>query len=239
MGVALAAILVRLIDPSTTGSISVQQAMGDVAQGAYDPRGFRFRHVDADSGEPVRYDACNSIHYVINPDLAPPGGIEDVHTAIEETSKASGIQFVYDGETDEQPLAQREAYQPDRYGERWAPILIAWAPTLVMPENPSVEAAGLAGSEFRTNDDGDSVYVTGSATFNASTDLASGYAGQTWGQVIVHEMGHVVGLDHVEDPMSVMHPRVTLRPAAWGDGDRRGLWELGLGRPCIETPELP
>ena len=239
VAIAVGVVLVRFIGPSSTEPITLQSAMSDVALGAYDPRGFQFRYVEPDTGEPVRYDACSQLHYVINPDLAPAGGIDDVHTAVQETSKATGIKFVYDGETDEQPTAQRAAYQPDRYGERWAPVLIAWAPTLGMPEDPSAEAAGLAGSEFRTNEDGETVYVTGSATFNSSTDLDSGYAGQTWGQVIVHEMGHVVGLDHVEDPMSVMHPRVTLRPATWGDGDRRGLWELGLGRECVETPELP
>lgn len=205
--------------------------------GALDGRGFRFRFVDATTNEPVRY-ACAPIHYVINPRLAPPGGIDDVHRAMEETSEASGLDFVYDGETSERPSQVRPPHQPERYGDRWAPLLLAWAPDLGMPAGTG-EAAGLGGSTFRTNDEGQSVYVTGMAVFNAGVDLRSGYGGQTWGQVIVHEMGHVVGLDHIEDPSSVMNSVMTLRPATWGDGDRKGLWELGLGRECLRAPAVP
>ena len=40
---------------------------------------------------------------------------------------ATGLVFVNEGTTDEAWTKDREPYQPDRYGERWAPALIAWS----------------------------------------------------------------------------------------------------------------
>jgi len=37
------------------------------------------------------------------------------------------------------------------------------------------------------------------------------------------EIGHVVGLGHVDERDYVMNPVLGLRPAAWGEGDRAGL----------------
>ena len=46
--------------------------------------------------------------------------------------------------------------------------------------------------------------------------------------IIMHELGHVVGLDHVDDPDQLMFPRTTGR-LDWGAGDRRGLAAMGAG----------
>src|SRR5688572_6761768 len=91
-----------------------------------DPRGFRYMRADAASGTPVRYNPCASIHYTINPALAPPMAIDDIHTAFKATGLVSGIDFIFDGPTDEEPNSERAPYQPERYGERWAPVLIAF-----------------------------------------------------------------------------------------------------------------
>ena len=40
---------------------------------------------------------------------------------------------VSDGVTDEQPAPERPAYQPDRYGDRWAPVLIGFADAAHVP----------------------------------------------------------------------------------------------------------
>ena len=48
----------------------------------------------------------------------------DVHEFLAE----AGIPFVFDGTTSEAPSLARDAYQPSRYGDVWAPVLVAWMP---------------------------------------------------------------------------------------------------------------
>ena len=218
--------------------VAASHAGEQAVPGPLDPRGFQFMRVDPGTGDPVAYNACQPVHYVINPAGAPEGVVDNVHEAFEITSRATGINFVFDGPTDEVGSMERSSYQPDRYGEKWAPILISWV-TGPPTGSDSANAIGLGGSAYEFNDSGKPVFVSGSATFDASVPLQPGFGGETWGQVILHELGHVVGLDHVRDDRSVMNPVLGLRPASWGEGDRAGLWSLGVGGKCLATPPVP
>ena len=44
--------------------------------------------------------------------------------------------------------------------------------------------------------------------------------------IVVHELAHVLGLDHVDDPDELMHP-VTASRTGLGPGDLQGLALLG------------
>ena len=203
-----------------------------------DPRGFKFLSLDPLTNTPVRYDPCTPLHYVINPANAPAGGLEDIQAAIGLTGEATGIQFAYDGTTDE-PLAQdRDLVQEDRYGHRWAPLLIGWIPfDSVIFE---LDDVGVAGSAIERNADDRLVYVTGSVILNGADHLDNGFRpGKTWGKVVLHELGHVLGLDHVVDPAQVMHPSLVSSPGIWGAGDLAGLTLLGRGAGCLEVPAVP
>ena len=210
--------------------------------GAIDSRGFRPSFVDAESYAPVRYNPCEPIHYVINPTLAPPTAIEDLQTAFTMTGETTGLEFVYDGTTNEIPAPDRPSYQPDRYGERWAPIVVGWtsgAPFSVTSEVEGASPIAAGGSVYEFNEDGLPVYVTGLAAFDANAELSPGFGGRTWGQAMLHELGHVVGLGHIDDPTSVMNPLIGSRAASWGGADREGLWALGMGGACVPAPPLP
>lgn len=75
------------------------------------------------------------------------------------------------------------------------------------------------------------VYVTGQVTLDAP-DLREGMrrSGDTTGArgVVMHELGHVLGLGHVDDPDQLMHPEGTVANT-FADGDRAGLARLGAG----------
>ncbi|MEA2452575.1 MAG: hypothetical protein QOG04_1285 [Actinomycetota bacterium] len=206
--------------------------------GIADDRGFKFLNLDPTTHQPVRYDPCTPLHYVINPEHAPKGGIEDVQGAIALASQATGIPFAFDGEVDEPVTKDRAFVQEGRYGHRWAPVLIGWIPfdaTIF-----KVDDVGVAGSAIERNSKGQLVYVTGHVLLNGADQLDNGFRpGKTWGKVILHELGHVLGLDHVADPAQVMNPSLVSSPAAWGTGDRAGLTLLGAGAGCLEVPEVP
>jgi hypothetical protein len=51
--------------------------------------------------------------------------------------------------------------------------------------------------------------------------------------VVLHELGHLVGLDHVKDPGQVMH--ATSETVGLADGDREGLAAVGAGECHYDT----
>lgn len=242
--VAVALVAVASFANWSVARFTAAATVADVVPGPMDPRGFRVGLVDAETGAAVRYDACRPLHYVVNPAMATPDGVRDIHRAIELTGQASGLRFVYDGVTDEVYDPDRPAYQPERYGDRWAPILISWTSSLPALETPAGgeerRPIAAAGSRFEVNDQGHPVYVSGHAVFDSSvTEIRDGFGGETWGQAMLHELGHVLGIAHVDDPASVMNPVIGRRAAVWGGGDRAGLWSQGIGSPCVATPATP
>src|SRR5690606_18892740 len=119
-----------------------------------------------DDGSPVTWDPCRPIHYVVNPTGQPPGAEGLVEEAIARTSAATGLQFVADGTTDETWSTERPAYQPERYGERWAPVLIMWSTPAQVPDLAGV-VAGQGGPTAVGFEGEDLVHVSGSVVLDA------------------------------------------------------------------------
>jgi len=185
---------------------------------------------------PVAYDPCRPIHYVMRPDNAPAGGEAMLHEAVARVSAVTGLQFVYDGGTDEQPSRNREPYQPDRYGDRWAPVVVAWQ---TEQENASflTDTIGEAGSQRMSIGAGPEVFVTGTVSLDEA-EFDRLFA-QPWGAadaraIVLHELGHLVGLDHVSDRGQLMYP-TTSGVFDFAPGDLTGLVALGRGE-CV--PDL-
>lgn len=183
------------------------------------------------NGEPTAYDPCRPIPVVVNTRTAPAGGAVALDQAIAEVSRLTGLQFVREGSTDEAPSVERQAYQPERYGRRWAPVLIAWSDPAETPRL-AVDTAGIGGSTPILVDD-HHTYVTGQIVLDGP-DLAAALAqsnGTALARAIIqHELGHLVGLDHVKDDRELMFDD-NVGLTAFGAGDRAGLARLGAG-PC-------
>jgi len=196
-----------------------------------------FSLLQDDGVTPVAYDPCRVVHYALRPDGAPAGGEEMVHAAVARISQVTGLVFVYDGPTDEVPTAERAAFQPERYGDRWAPVLVAWQTEADEPDLAG-DVVGRGGSTAVSLGDGPRVYVTGTVSLDAGQfpgilDARGGEA--TAAGIVLHEFAHLVGLDHVDDETQLLHPETVPGVTDFADGDLTGLTRLGRG-PCV--PEL-
>ncbi|MGP0223414.1 MULTISPECIES: matrixin family metalloprotease [unclassified Paenarthrobacter] len=185
-----------------------------------------------DDGTPVGYSPCRPLHYVVNDAGAPAGTGQLLATAIANVSEASGIQFVNDGTTDEPPADKREPYQPDRYGDRWAPLLISWTTPAEAPALAG-NVIGTGGSTMYSLNNGAKSYITGSLELDTPqvAELLAEEGGSDYVLAVMqHELGHVMGLDHVEDPIQLMYPEIGA-PDGLADGDLNGL-HLLASAPC-------
>ncbi len=187
-------------------------------------------------GRPARWDPCRPIGYVVQAGWIPDAGRADLAEALRRVSQASGLVFVDEGDTTELPSRERPSYQPERYGERWAPLLVGWVPSASTDLGLGAGVQGVSLSVAVPGRDGASL-VTGQVVLDATVRRSPGFGpGTTDGEVLLHELAHAVGLGHVLDPTQVMYPRTTSSESVFGAGDRAGLAAVGAGAGCRTAP---
>lgn len=192
-------------------------------QGAY-----AFLHTAAD-GSPIGYDPCRPVRYVVRPDGMPEGGQALLEEAAAVVGSAAGVVLEYAGTTDEAPAVERTLIQPERYGDGWAPVLVAWADEAAMPELGG-DVVGVGGSAAVPGAHGQGQWLAAGRVVLDVADLG-GMLERPGGReqaraLIVHELAHVLGLDHVDDPTELMYP-VNANRTDLGPGDHAGLALVG------------
>ncbi len=227
--------------PASTESSSTPLGVPAAVTGDGGPHSFL--QLQPDGRTAVAYDPCRPIHYVTRPG-GPPEGNVLVRESIAAVSAATGLRFVDDGTTEEGPSDSRSPYQPEVYGERWAPVLFTWSdpvesPRLgeISPEAPQANPAAYAGSVAvglpeSAAADPEMVFVTGSVTLDAEdlSRMAESQDGRARARAVIqHEIAHLVGLGHVEDRSQLMYPTINSNITGFNDGDLEGLAVLGRG----------
>lgn len=189
---------------------------------------YAFLHT-AQDGSPVGYDPCRPVTWVVRSDGAPPGAAALVEEAVAIVSAASGVSFTAVGQTDEAPALDRALIQPERYGDGWAPVLVAWSTALEVPALAG-DVAGVGGSAAVPGADGTGQWLAAGRLVLDAEDLGAMLTGphgvEQARAVVVHELAHVLGLDHVADPTELMNP-MTANRTDLGPGDRAGLALVG------------
>lgn len=237
---ALLAVLALVVTAVVLATSRVRAAEAGEVRPVFDPApasaGWGPTHVD-EQGRPARWDPCTPIPYVVQAGWIPDAGRADLAEALRRLSTASGLRFLDEGDTDEMPSAHRAAYQPARYGDRWAPLLIGWVPLAQTDLEVDEAVQGPSIAVAVPNERAPSI-VSGQVVLDATTRLASGFGGGTTdGEVLLHELAHAVGLGHVLDPTQVMYPQTTNSQSVFGAGDRAGLTALGAAAGCHPAPE--
>ncbi len=176
---------------------------------------------------PVTWSSCRPVRYVVNPQYAPEAWRDLVERAVAEVEDASGLDFVFKGLTDDRAFNRSISSPTD-----FPPVLIGWArPDEVADLHGNV--VGAAGPDSITVD-GHTTFVTGKVILDAEyfTELEQRADADGAVAVMMHEIGHLLGLDHVDDPGELMYAE-NLGRTTFGPGDRQGLGILGAGW-CVD-----
>lgn len=210
------------------------------------PKAYRFETSGWTPAEPIaRWNPCQVIGYRVNLANSTAGALTDVKGAIARVSSATGLKFVYRGSTKILPGRGNVEYPAG------TELVIAWAkpgqsPKLPLPPRGYSAAAGVGGMSWGgawdTTGKNANMITSGLVVLNATMKLTGGfgtgpkYGWQgTRGQLLMHELGHAVGLDHpiIKDKIQIMYPMMSRKPAVWGAGDKNGLRLVGKSAGCM------
>jgi hypothetical protein len=199
--------------PAVTATTSGEWGLRDVAKGGQ-----------------VLHDPCIPIRWTISTDQMPIGADEIVREAVAEVAALTGL--VWEGGTyqgnpvdfERDPLVNVGTWQ-------WAPVQIGWS-TEVESSDLAGDTAGVGGPMVSSGSYGAAEYLrSGTVLLDLDQfpkDLSKASDRAKAKAVVMHELGHVVGLDHVTDATELMFPAAT-STVEWGPGDLAGLAAAGAG----------
>ncbi|MCH9816567.1 MAG: matrixin family metalloprotease [Actinomycetia bacterium] len=166
--------------------------------------------------------------------------LKEVKKATEKLKKSTGLPLKYNGKTKHVPTGQD---WPDAQGNS-GEIVVAYA------TRKGKYASNLFTSSGDAGHGGISYTLWGTPTKHAidrgyalldakkALKLKRGFkSGASRGNLLLHEMGHAVGLGHASDPGQLMHPNLShATPRGFSDHDQAGLDAVGAKQGCIKVP---
>ncbi|MHB1533037.1 MAG: hypothetical protein ACYC1D_00180 [Acidimicrobiales bacterium] len=165
------------------------------------------------AGTPVRWNPCDVIHYSVAYLGAPAGWQSDVANAMSQVSAATGMSFVEDG-----------AYLTTLQIPSSTKLTISWVPSLV-----GGDTVGLATYWYILDPRYTPQFTAGQIQLLTSLIGGGGPNGEL--PVLLHELGHTVGLGHTPNAPEVMNP-IDQGFMNYQSGDLNGLWALGAKGGC-------
>ena len=171
--------------------------------------------VTTPSGAPITWPCDATIPVVVNPEGAPEGYAALVASAVATVNEVSGFTFEVVGESEDRSFGEK----------RTGDVLLGWADEREVPELAGA-TAGLGGATYATAPSGEGHAIGGTVVLD--TELGGGWFRDKDADrelILTHELMHVLGLGHSEDPTQLMAAEHR-RQDGLGEGDRAGLEAL-------------
>ena len=172
------------------------------------------------------HDPCTVITYRVNTATGPRHALAMTRHAVSLVAQATGYRFRYEGRTTAVPFSGPDAAHR---GDPRSVMTIAWTDAQhVRGLRGDVIGLGGAARSGRVLQD-PLVALDGE-----QPGLSAGFGrGATYGSLLLHEIGHAMGLGHVDDPTLVMHSGLgSASYGRYGRGDLAGLAQVDALNPC-------
>jgi len=215
------------IGPSDVGPFVYSTAVTASGQNAFSVDGRDPQYV------PFRWNPCRSIRFVVNLGSYGEAYRPMITEAVERTATATGLQFDHVGDTTYVPTSTTSDLTATQRLTRTGPydVVIALVSESTSDLVPG-HIIGLAETSARRSGSRGEYTATRVLVDMGDSAMFADWHPEGPGTVLLHELGHAVGLDHVEDPAQLMFS-FTTSVNTFGSGDLRGLWEVGARRGCV------
>jgi hypothetical protein len=227
-------VAVRADPPTDVPSVP---SVVTVEAGAGSPQGPADAWTLLDTGRPgvaFRWDPCTIVRYRTHLDGAPAAMTGTVTEAVHRLAAATGLRFVDMGDTSYSGTFA----DPDQHS--WpndADLLITVADEADAPAlaGNTVGYTNIAHGSWTTTDariDRAEVVLERQFVATAPTGFGTTQAGNA--ELLLHELGHAVGLAHTSVAGQVMFPTLgSGQPPQYQNGDLNGLARVGAAKGCL------
>lgn len=184
-------------------------------------------------GKAVRWNPCAPIHWRYRTTYSPAGASTVVRAAVARIASVTGTTWIFDGPTTATPTS---SWLPTSSGSI-RPVLIGFTDGSHsdLLRNRAASVLGVTRTAYFTATvAGISLAATKSAVVALDrTDSLPATGALSWKTVLLHELGHAMGLDHVGNSHELMYPTLQRTYTDLQYGDVAGLTRLGRTAGCI------
>lgn len=178
-----------------------------------------------------RWNPCTTIRWAYNPAGERYAALADVTAAFAQIGAASGLTFQYVGATSYRYLGDVTGFPSGT-----SDIAIGWATEAELGDL-SGDVVGVGGG-YASAISGHDVrwrinrgYLT--LDQGGSVTPPPGFDGPGWGQIMLHEILHSLGLGHAQLSTQLMFPLASARNYRFGAGDLTGMTKVGSAPGCL------